>query len=142
MSCQNAEGPRNLRIQEPSEELDELAHRVIGAAIEVHRHVGPGFLESIYEQALSVELTLRNVAFARQVPIGIRYKGRTIGDARLDLLVNDRLVVELKAAEHIAPIHIAQTLSYLKATGCRLGLLINFNVTTLRRGIKRVVHTS
>ena len=142
MTRQDAEGTRNLRIQEPSEELDELAHTVIGAAIEVHRHVGPGFLESIYEQALSVELTLRNVAFARQVPIGIRYKGRTIGDARLDLLVNDRLVVELKAAEHIAPIHIAQTLSYLKATGCRLGLLINFNVTTLRRGIKRVVHTS
>ena len=65
MSCQDAEGTRNLRIEEPSEELDELAHRVIGAAIEVHRHVGPGFLESIYEQALSVELTLRNVAFAR-----------------------------------------------------------------------------
>ena len=141
MNRQDAEVAKNLEWEEPGEELDELAHRVIGAAIEVHRLVGPGFLETVYEGAISVELTLRGIPFARQVPIGLQYKGTTVGEARLDLLVDDCLVVELKAVEQIAPIHVAQTLSYLKATRLRLGLLINFNVTTLRRGIKRVIHT-
>jgi GxxExxY protein len=141
MNRQNAEAAKNLEREEPSEELDELAFRVIGAAIEVHRLLGPGFLEAVYEEALCIELELRGVAFARQVPIGLEYKGRTVGEARLDLLVNECLVVELKAIEQIAPIHVAQTLSYLKATRVRLGLLVNFNVTTLRRGIKRIIHT-
>jgi GxxExxY protein len=126
---------------EPGEELDDLTHRVIGAAIEVHRLLGPGFLETVYEGALSVELTLLGIPFARQVPIGLSYKGAPVGEAHLDLLVKNCLVLELKAAEQIAPIHVAQMLSYLKATRLRLGLLINFNVTTLRSGIKRIVHT-
>ena len=138
---QSAKVAKNFGWEEPGEELDELAHRVIGAAIEVHRLLGPGFLETVYEQALSVELTLRGVPFVRQAPIGLHYKGSRVGEARLDLLADDCLVVELKAVEQIAPIHIAQTLSYLKATRLRLGLLINFNVTALRRGIKRIINT-
>jgi GxxExxY protein len=128
-------------VVEPSAELDDLAHRVIGAAIEVHRLLGPGFLESVYEEALCVELGLRHIRFARQVPISLKYKGERVGQARLDLLVDDCLVVELKAVESLAPIHLAQVLSYLKATRFRLGLLINFDVNVLQRGIRRVVRT-
>ena len=141
MNRQDAEVAKKVGWEEPGEGLDELAHRVIGAAIEVHRLLGPGFLETVYEGALSVELTLLGIPFARQVPIGLNYKGTPVGAARLDLLVENCLVLELKVAEQIAPIHVAQTLSYLKATRLRLGLLINFNVMTLRSGIKRVVHT-
>ncbi len=132
---------KNLARMEPSEALDALARDVIGAAIEVHRRLGPGFLESVYEEALCIELTLRGIPFARQVQIGVEYKGHQVGVARLDLLVRDCLVVELKAVEGIAPIHVAQVLSYLKATRLHLGLLISFNVTILQRGIKRVIHT-
>ena len=100
-----------------------------------------GFLESVYEEALCVEFALRGIRFARQVPVSVRYKGEPVGEARLDLLVDDSLVVELEAVESIAPIHWAQVLCYLKATRHRLGLLINFNVGVLQRGIKRVVQT-
>ena len=141
MNRQDAEVAKHLGRVEPSTELDELAYAVIGAAIEVDRLLGPGFLESVYEEALCVELTLRGIRFARQLPIGVQYKGRKVGEARLDLVVDDSLVVELKAVEGVAPIHVAQILSYLKATRLRLGLLISFNVTTLRRGIKRVIYT-
>jgi len=109
--------------------------------MEVHGVLGPGFLESAYEEALCVELLLRGIKFARQVPIGVEYKGQKIGEARLDLLVNKSLVVELKAVEELAPIHFAQILSYLKATRLHLGLLITFNVPLLRQGIRRVIHT-
>jgi GxxExxY protein len=138
---QDAKGAKESRVVEPSAELDALAHRVIGGAIEVHRLLGPGFLESVYEEALCVEFALRDIRFVRQVPIGVAYKGKMVGEARLDLLVADSLVVELKAVESIAPIHVAQVLSYLKATGLRLGLLISFNVSVLQRGIKRIVQT-
>jgi GxxExxY protein len=114
---------------------------VIGAAIEVHRLLGPGYLESVYQEALCIELSLRGIRFARQVPVGVTYKGKIAGEARLDLLVDERLVVELKAVETLAPIHVAQVISYLKATKLTLGLLITFNVTVLRRGIKRVIQT-
>ncbi len=124
---------------EPDTETDRLAQEVIGAAIEVHRVLGPGFLESVYEQALSVELELRGVRFQRQAPVAVVYKGRSIAESRLDLVIEGKLIVELKAVDQFAPIHTAQVLSYLKATGCQLGLLINFNVTRLRDGIKRVV---
>jgi GxxExxY protein len=115
---------------------------VIGAAIEVHRVLGPGFLESLYHEALCIELGRRNVPFATEVPVNIDYKGVAVGAARLDLLVAEQLVVELKAVESIAPIHVAQTLSYLKATKLQLGLIMNFNVLELRRGLRRVVHGS
>jgi GxxExxY protein len=126
---------------EPSRELDALANAVIGAAIEVHRNLGPGYLESMYEEALAVELELRGIPFERQKRIAVDYKGREIGEGRLDLVVGEELLVELKAVDSLAPIHKAQVLSYLKATGCRLGILINFNVPVLRSGIQRVVRS-
>ena len=126
-------------MKEPEEKIDELAHKVIGAAIEVHRHLGPGFLESVYEEALSIELNLRGIAHERQRPIHVDYKGNPVGEGRLDILVGEQLIVELKAVETLAPIHTAQVISYLKSTGYPLGLLLNFNVTRLKEGIKRIV---
>lgn len=126
-------------MEEPSKELDLLAHEIIGAAIEVHRLIGSGYLESVYEEALSVELSLRDIPFARQVIIGVNYKGRAVGEGRLDFLVGGKLVVELKAVDMLAPIHTAQVLSYLKATSRQLGLLINFNTPILKNGLKRIV---
>jgi GxxExxY protein len=128
-----------MERREPNENLDRLAHDVIGAAIEVHRNLAPGFLESVYEEALCIELDLREIPFERQVNHGIDYKGHGVGDGRLDIVVGKRLVVELKAVESLAPIHTAQVISYLKATGCQLALLINFNVSVLKEGIKRVI---
>jgi GxxExxY protein len=118
--------------------IEETASTVIGAAIEVHRHLGPGFLESVYEEAVSVELGLRSIPFVRQSVFGVDYKGHTVGMGRLDLLVAECLPVELKAVDGLAPIHTAQALSYLKSTKHRLALLINFNVSVLKDGIKRV----
>jgi GxxExxY protein len=124
----------------PGTELDRLAHEVIGAAIDVHRILGPGLLESVYEESLCVELTLRRIPFARQVPLSVDYKRHRVGEARLDLLVNEKLVLELKAVDCIAPIHSAQLLSYLKMASLRFGLLINFNVPQLRKGIRRCIN--
>jgi GxxExxY protein len=126
---------------EPSKRLDRLARAVIGAALEVHRHLGPGYLESVYEEALAVELGLRGLSFVRQKPFGVSYKGHEIGEGRLDLLVGDELLVELKAVEALGPIHKAQEISYLKATDLHLGLLINFNVPVLKDGIQRIVRS-
>jgi GxxExxY protein len=137
---QGAEPPNPDRPRtEPDTETDRLAQEVIGAAIEVHRTLGPGFLESVYEQAMGIELGLRGISSERQVPVAVNYKGHSIGESRLDLLVDGRLVVELKAVDQFAPIHTAQVMSYLKATGHQLGLLINFNVIRLKDGVKRVV---
>jgi GxxExxY protein len=119
----------------------EVTGAVIGAAIEVHRVLGPGLFESIYEGALAIELKLRGIPFERQVAVQVDYKGHPIGHARLDLLVACCLVVELKSVEHLAPIHTAQVLSYLRATNLRHGLLLTFNVLALRLGIKRVIQT-
>jgi GxxExxY protein len=124
---------------EPGPELDRLAHGVIGAALEVHRALGPGLLESVYEEALCFELAIRRIPFSRQVHWSVLYREHPVGDARLDLVVDGRLVVELKATDGLAPIHFTQVLSYLKLTGFRLGLLINFNVRELRDGIKRII---
>ena len=118
--------------------IEEASNKVIGAAIEVHRHLGPGYLESVYEEALAVEMTLRGIPFARQVVFALDYKGHKVGEGRMDFLVDGGLIVELKAVEALAPIHIAQAISYLKATKHRLALLINFNVPVLKDGIKRV----
>ncbi len=124
---------------EPGSELDLLARAVIGAAIEVHRQLGPGFLESVYEQALAIEFAERGLSFARQVEIAVNYKGQRVGEGRLDFLVGGLLIIELKAVESLAPIHTAQVLSYLKTTGFQLGLLINFNVPVLKQGLRRVI---
>ena len=126
-------------LHEPDSQTDVLAHAVIGAAIEVHRHLGPGFLESVYEEALCVELRLRKIPFERQRPAKVEYKGEYVGEGRLDLLVDDRLIVELKAVREVAPIHKAIVLSYLKAAGKNLALLINFKVSRLKDGVQRVV---
>ena len=126
-------------MREPGQDLDALAHAVIGAAIEVHRELGPGFLESTYAKALAIELTRRNIQFVQESPIHLSYKGESIGEGRIDLLAEDRLIIELKAVEKIAPIHHAQVMSYLKITQKTLGLLINFNVEVLRDGIKRII---
>jgi GxxExxY protein len=134
----NRQDAKDAKV-EPNRWLDRLARTVIGAAIEVHRHLGPGYLESVYEEALAVELDLRRVPFERQKSFAVDYKGRTIGEGRLDLLVGDELLVELKAVDALAPIHKAQLISYLKATHHQLGLLINFNVPVLRSGVQRVV---
>ncbi len=126
-------------MQEPDEELDDLAGVVVDAALEVHRHLGPAFLESVYEIALCHELSLRGVPFDRQVVVPVLYKDWLVGEGRADLVVGNRLVVELKAVPSLGPIHLAQILSYLKATGLTLGLLLNFGERRLRTGCRRVV---
>jgi GxxExxY protein len=126
-------------VCEPDEALDELAHEVIGAAIEVHRELGAGFLETVYEAALCSEFELRHIRYVSQFPVNVLYKGRYVGESRLDLLVENGLVVELKAVEVLHPVFTAQVISYLKAMQLPLGLLINFNVPVLKQGIRRIV---
>ena len=125
--------------EEPDQILDALAHRVIGSAIEVHRELGPGYLESVYEAAMAVELEAQRIAFVRQLAFTVPYKTQKIGEDRIDFLIEGCLIVELKAVDKLVPIHTAQVISYLKATGCVLGLLINFNERLLRSGIQRVI---
>jgi GxxExxY protein len=140
MEIMNRQAAKDAKIRkEPGRAVDGLAHAVVDAAFEVHRVLGPGFLENVYEEALAIELEIRGIPFARQVPISVRYKDRDVGGVRLDLLVGSLLVVELKAVEELVPVHLAQVLSYLKATGLHLGLLVTFNVRQLRSGIRRVV---
>lgn len=120
------------------DEADPLTGEIIGAAIEVHRFFGPGLLESIYEKALTHELELRGLSVVRQQPVPVSYKGKTLEDFRLDLLVGGEVVVELKTVDCLLPIHSAQLLTYLKLTGLKRGLLINFKVERLIDGVKRV----
>jgi GxxExxY protein len=127
---------------EPMKEVDDLANAVIGAAIEVHKHLGPGYLENVYEQALAVELGLRDIPHVRQHPVSVAYKGTSVGEGRLDFLVAGKLIVELKAVESILPIHKSQLISYLKAMSLPLGLLMNFNVRMMRDGIQRIVFSA
>ena len=113
---------------------------VIGACIEVHRHLGPGLLESTYEHCLCHELALRNLPFERQVVVPVRYKDTTFNDAyRLDIIVAGRIIVEVKSVEHLLPVHAAQVITYLKLTGAEVALLVNFNVRQLRHGLRRFV---
>lgn len=118
---------------------DPLTEQIIGAAIEVHRHLGPGLLETIYEEALAVELELRGLRAERQVAVAVTCKGHTIKGQRIDLVVENEVVVELKAVASLPEVAMAQTLSYLKATGFRRALLINFNQPRLIDGVKRLV---
>lgn len=139
MNRQEPKDAKNFFIEPPAH-LDELARRVIGAAIEVHRHLGPGFLEAVYEEALAVELTLRDIPFRRQRPLWVGYKGHDVGESRPDFIVEDQLIVEVKAVASLAPIHKAQVISYLKAADQPLGLLLNFKTYVLKDGgIQRVV---
>ena len=130
---------REASVQELSEELNRLSHDVIGAAIEVHRILGPGFLERSYQRALAIELKRRNIPHIIESPIQLQYKGESIGEGRIDILVANQLVVELKTVDKLVEIHEAQALAYLKATGHQLALLINFNTPVLKDGIKRII---
>jgi len=121
-------------------ERDPLTHAIIGAAIEVHRILGPGLLESVYEECLCRELKLRELDFQRQVPLPVVYKGLKLECGyRLDVIVCKSVVLEIKAVDVIAPVHEAQLLTYLKLSGKRTGLLFNFNVVVLKDGLKRFV---
>jgi GxxExxY protein len=121
--------------------LNTLTEQIIGAAIEVHRALGPGLLESVCEACLAQELMVRGLRTARQVPLPVRYKGvRVDCGYRVDLWVEGAVIVELKTVAKLEPIHLAQLLSYLRLSGCRVGLVINFNVLQLRSGIRRVVN--
>ena len=125
--------------QEIQKELDDLAKAVVDAAFRVHVTLGPGLLESAYQACLEIELKKRGVAFLAQPVLPISYEGVTIeGAYRIDLLVGDQLVVELKAIDHLLPVHSAQLLTYLRLSGKRLGLLINFNTPLIKDGIKRI----
>ena len=122
-------------------DINDLTGKVIGAAIEVHKQLGPGLLESAYEECLSRELELRQVAHKRQKPLPIEYKGVKLDCGyRLDVVVEDLVLLELKSCDRIEDIHRAQLLTYLKLSGLKLGLIINFNVPVLRDGIIRVVN--
>ncbi len=122
-------------------DINKTTETVIGAAIEVHRHLGPGLLGSAYEECLCEELSLREIPFKRQVALPVSYKSKKLDIGyRIDLLVNDEVVVELKTVESILPIHEAQTLTYMRLGGWQVGLILNFNVTVLKNGIKRLVH--
>ncbi len=117
---------------------DELTERIIGAAIEVHKVFGPGLLESVYEEALCHELTLRGIAFKKQVPVDLVYKDHVISGHKLDVLVEDEVVVELKSIKRMPNVFVSQTITYLKATNLKRGLIINFGEHRLVDGIKRV----
>jgi GxxExxY protein len=121
-------------------ENDELSQQVIGLAIEVHRHLGPGLLESAYEECLCLEMKEAGLPFRRQVPLPIIYKSIKLDCGyRLDLVVKDRLILEIKAAEQLLPIHNAQLLTYMKLSGIRTGLLLNFNSAVLKDGLRRLI---
>ncbi|HEV8002073.1 MAG TPA: GxxExxY protein [Planctomycetaceae bacterium] len=122
-------------------QTEDVARQIVDGALSVHRALGPGLLESVYEVCLCHELHLRGIAFQSQLPLPVVYKGmRLETEVRIDLMVEDCVLVELKCVETMSPIFDAQLLTYLKLTGKRLGLLINFNVPLLKNGIKRIVH--
>ncbi|MBF8250597.1 MAG: hypothetical protein HW382_225 [Deltaproteobacteria bacterium] len=119
--------------------LKDVTERIISCAIEVHSTLGPGLLESLYEEALAEEFALRGIPFERQKDVALKYKGKEIGKHRIDLMVEDKVIVELKAVDTMNKIYEAQLLTYLKALNKRVGLLINFNEVKLKDGIKRMI---
>ncbi len=122
-------------------EENEISRKIIGAAIEVHKVLGPGLLESAYEMGLERELKIRGLNVRRQVALPLVYKGEKCDIGyRIDLLVENKVIVEIKSVESLNNVHIAQVLTYLKLSNCKLGLLINFNVSLLKNGIKRLAH--
>jgi GxxExxY protein len=121
------------------DDLNELTKKIIGCAIEVHRQLGPGLLESIYEKALCIELSLIELKFENQKSIIVQYKNKRIGEFKIDILVENSIVLELKSVERFDPVFEAQLLSYMKLGNYKLGLLINFNHKLLKDGIKRII---
>ena len=128
----------NVEDRKQKYQFEELSKKIIGAAIEVHRELGPGFLENIYEEALKIEFSEHNIDYESQKEIKIKYLGTEIGMHHLDLLVEKKIIIELNAVKEFADIHFAQLRSYLKATGLKTGLLLNFSKPTLE--IRRVVN--
>ena len=125
------------------EELNKLTEGVIGGAVEVHRHLGPGLLESAYQAALAYELSQRGYKVEQQKPLPMLYKEIKLDAGyRLDFLINDKVVLEIKSSDKLSPIEDAQILSYLPLSGCKIGILINFNVKLLKNGIRRFIHGS
>lgn len=123
------------------DQLEAIATQIVDAAIEVHRELGPGLLESAYEMALCRELSLRGIAFEHQKAMPVSYKGVSLDCGyRIDVMVEGQIVIELKVVDELIPIHDAQLFTYLKLSGCHLGFLINFNTRLLRHGLKRVVY--
>jgi GxxExxY protein len=127
-------------VMEPDPERNRLTNLIIGAAIEVHRHLGPGHLESAYEESLAVEFDLRSIPFERQQAVHLQYKGHEVGKGRLDFLVFGKIILDVKAVESLCSTHSAQMISYLRITGHKLGLIINFNVRVLKDGIRRIAN--
>lgn len=138
----NRRAAENAERRELGEDMYRLTGEVIGAAIEVHRLLGPGFLEEVYHKALKVEFEMRGIPHKSKYPVAVTYKGHPIGEGQLDFLVGDVLIIELKAVQNLAPIHESQVMSYLKMTKHPLALLINFNVPILKQGIKRIILSS
>jgi GxxExxY protein len=136
--AERSEKPERF-YREPGEMANTLSFAIIGAAIDVHRELGPGHLESAYENALALELRLRGFAVDTQVPAQVMYRNEVVGQSRIDLIINDWVIVEVKAVERLSTIHTIQALSYLKTTALPLALLLNFNVPVLTRGLRRVV---
>lgn len=126
-------------MQELDRRTEQLSYDIIGAAIEVHKVLGPGLLESVYEEALCIEFDERQIPYEQQKEIGIDYKDRRIGKGYIDIFVDDRIVVELKSVERFAPIHTAQVMTYLRMTNTRLGLLFNFNSHLIKNSMKRII---
>ena len=122
------------------QKINYLTKRVIGAAMEVHSLLGPGYLESAYEQALAIELQSRKIPFERQKVFNLDYKGECIGEGRMDFYVDYILVVELKAVDTLLPVHAARVISYLKAMDREVGLLLNFHTETFKKGIRRILN--
>ena len=139
LNRRGAEDAEKGNMKDVPEQINQITEAIIGAAIEVHRQLGPGFLESTYHRALEIELEIQGIPYESEFPVKLGYKGRPIGEGRMDLVVRGHVIVELKDVEKLAPIHQAQVISYLKASGHTIGLLINFNTEVLRDGIKRVV---
>jgi GxxExxY protein len=130
----------HLRLQSAlSPEIEDLARRTIGALLAVHRELGSGLSEATYAAAARIELAAREIPFESEKLLPVRYRGHLLGHHRVDLLIGDQLVVEIKSVEAIHSVHVAQVVSYLRLTGSRLGLIVNFNVPVLKQGIRRVV---
>src|SRR5262245_34877516 len=129
-----------LRIQSSlPNHLEDLVHRIIGCCIAVHRALGPGLLESIYARAIQLELAFNGIGFEREKAIPVRYRDELLCTQRLDLVIENQVILEVKSVERLSPVHRAQVLSYLHISGLRLALLVNFNVPVLQEGIKRIV---
>ena len=130
---------RAAKGEQADEDSERIAHEVIGALIEVHKVLGPGFPENVYANALRHELTLRSITFEYELTVPVMYRGRLVGEGRIDLLVASKVIVELKSVEKLLDVHRDQLVAYLAALKLRLGFLANFNVEMMKQGIKRVV---